>query len=426
MLDYRYERKKIITLTPDPDNPRKMLPIGHYIRESLKKNIQKFSCLQPPVFNEQTGYLIAGHLRVSILDEIGVKETEVCIVNLPPAEARQLMIGFNKIMGEWDKPKLAHFFEDWEQDPNFDYSVTGFDHSEVSQILDRYSEAEFHLDIETPPMISETDTVITKPGDLIELGQHRILCADCTEAANMDRLFEGKKAVLLDTDFPYGVGYTGGSRPNQSGEGKWDVIANDDLKPEEYRLWMKKAMGVFDQFLSPGGVYYLWQGTQALLDLFLCLREIDYHVSCQIIWLKPINNVPLTFGDYSFRSEQAIYGFKKGAPHYFGGDPTESNVWEIKRDSSKTYIHPNQKPIELRKRSIRNSSRRGEIVCDPFLGSGSAIYACEALGRRCFGMEIEPKFLDGLVKKYIFLFGTEKVSKDVLERYGWEVPDAKK
>lgn len=419
MIAYEYKLMNIDQLHPDPDNPRLLLKPGDPIFESLKTNINEFACLQPPVFNERTKLLIAGHQRVNVLKELGVKTTEVCCVNLPHDKAQQLGLGFNKITGLWDKPKLAIYFDRCGEIPDFGSRLIGFGPDEISQIKDRYSRSKSTDDIENDQLCADGVSAITKLGDMVEVGDHRILCGDAKDHNNYKKLFGNQKACLLDTDVPYGVTYTGNNRPVPGGgerkDGKWNCIQNDDLSLSEFGVFIKPILANVCDYLEPGACFYIWLGTRQIPLMYQTLLDFKFHVSCQVLWIK--ESASLSYGDYSFRSEQALYGFLSGAPHYFGGDPGETNIWEVKRENVRKYVHGNQKPVELRKRSVRNSSKRSQIVLDPMLGSGSIALACEALGRRCFGIEIEPKFCDAAIRRLIPIVGQDRVSLEVRKKY---------
>ena len=142
---------------------------------------------------------------------------------------------------------------------------------------------------------------------------------------------------------------------------------------------------------------------------------MDFHVSCIICWLK--ESAAITYANYCFRTEQALYGWLKGAPHYWAGKPASSNVWEVRRDPTKSYVHPTQKPVELAQNAIRNSSKVNDIILDTFLGSASVLIGAESLSRRCYGCEIDPRYVDVAVRRFINFVGADKVSKEVREKY---------
>jgi len=211
----------------------------------------------------------------------------------------------------------------------------------------------------------------------------------------------------------------GGSCPRADtrpkGSRKWDTIYSDNMPQNEYEAFMKKVLVNLKPYLNPGAAFYQWQAHRQLGPLYQILTQLDFHVSCLICWAK--ESAAISYADYSFQTEQAVYGFLKGHSHYFAGNPGESNLWQVKRDSTKLYLHPCQKPLALAERAIKNSSKRDDVVLDVFLGSGSVLIAAESLDRRCFGMELDPKYCDVIVKRFIAYVGKENVSNELKTKY---------
>jgi len=309
--------------------------------------------------------------------------------------------------------------EELQKIADFDVGITGFDSSEISQLLDNYHEAKEGDDFDFEAAIESIKEPVTKRGDLIILGQHRILCGDSSNLDDVKLLMGGSLADMLDVDVPYNVSYMGGDRPSPNTRPKksrqWEKIYSDDMPQPEYEVWMHKVFGNVKEHLKLGAAVYIWQGHRQIPPMYKILLELGFHISSIICWLK--ESAAISYGDYSFRSEHALYGFLEGAPHYFAGKPGCSNVWEVKRDPTKQYIHPTQKPVELAARAIRNSSKIGDVVLDCCIGGGGVLIAAESLGRRCFGLEIDPKYCDAIVKRYIAFVGKDKVSKELVQKY---------
>lgn len=237
---------------------------------------------------------------------------------------------------------------------------------------------------------------------------------------------EGEQAGLLNTDFPYNVNYMGGDQPNSHTRPKksrrWQRIYSDDMPQAEYEAWMKLVLANAKQSLKPGAAIYIWQGHRQFPPMYQILLDLDFHVSCVICWMK--ESAAISYADYSFQTEQSLYGWLKGAAHFWAGPPMEPNVWQVKRDPTKTYCHPTQKPVALAQRALRNSSVREGVVLDLFLGSGSTLLAAESLERRCYGLELDPKYCDAIVRRYIAFVGKGRVSEEIRQRYVQEVPHA--
>ncbi len=415
---------KIEAINPAPYNPRKDLKPGDPEYESLKKSILTHGCVQLLVWNIRTGNLAGGHQTFKVQLELGVKEVQVCVVDLSLEQEKALNIALNKIQGSWDNEKLAALLDELTKIPNFDTTVTGFNAVEIGQIFDRYQEPKDVDDYDFQSALDDIVEPVTKRGQVITLGErHKVMCGDATSKEDLNILLQGEKVALLDIDWPYNVNYMGGSCPRSDtrpkGSRKWDAIYSDNMPQNEYEAFMLKVLVNIKPYLNPGAAFYQWQAHRQLGPLYQILTQLDFHVSCLICWAK--ESAAISYADYSFQTEQAVYGFLKGQSHYFAGKPGESNLWQVNRDSTKLYLHPCQKPAILAERAIKNSSRRNDIVLDVFLGSGSVLIAAENLDRRCFGMELDPRYCDAIVRRYIAFVGVDKVSEDLRKKYHKEV-----
>jgi len=408
---------------PHPNNPRIPLSQKDSVFLQIQKSYKVFGRLLPYIVNQRNNYCLSGNQRMAVDIAEGVTEAYVVFVDLDERAEKELMIALNRITGFWDNQKLSAILEEFTNVPNFDFESIGFTMPEVSQILDRYGEQKDGDDFDFNATLESIKEPVTKKGDLIQLGMHRILCGDSSNPTDMKTLMGDEKADILDCDFPYNVNYGGGSKPNPNTRPKksrkWPQIYSDDMPQAEYEEWMRKVLSLIKQYLKPGAAIYVWQGLRQLPPMYQMLLDLDFHISCFICWLK--ESAAITYADYCYRTEQCLYGYLKGAAHYWAGKAGESNVWEVKRDPTKSYVHPTQKPIQLGQRALQNSSKIGDIVLDTFLGSGSILMAAESLGRRCLGMELDPKYVDVIVLRYINFAGPEKVSKEIREKYLREV-----
>jgi len=410
---------KISVINPATYNPRKDLKPGDPEYEALKRSMEEFGYIDPAIWNERTGNLVGGHQRLKIKITEGAEEIEVSVVDLPLEQEKALNIALNQIQGGWDNEKLAALLDELTKIPDFDIGITGFTIPEISQIFDRYGEQKDADDFDAEKVAESIVEPITKRGDIIELGNHRVLCGDASNPEDFKLLMGSHSADMLDVDIPYNVSYGGGDRPNPNTRPKksrqWEAIYSDDMPQPEYEIWMRKVFGNVKEHLKPGAAAYFWQGHRQIPPMYQILLELGFHISSIICWLK--ESAAISYGDYSFRSEHALYGWLEGAPHYFAGKPGFSNVWEIKRDPTKQYIHPTQKPVELAAIAIRNSSKIGDIVLDCCIGGGGVLIAAESLGRRCFGMEISPKYCDAIVFRYVAYVGKDNVPFSLRQKY---------
>ena len=416
----KIKKVEVSRINPATYNPRLDLKPGDPDYEKLRASINTFGYVEPLVWNERTGTLVSGHQRLKLLIEGGVTEVEVSVVDLPLEKEKALNLALNRIRGDWDENKLAKLLEELSQVPDIDMDITGFAAPEISEILDRAEEAR-EDDFNVEEELSRIDKAITEKGDLIILGDHRLLCGDSSNPDDVARLMDDHKANLVFTDPPYNVDYYGGNRPTPEKVRPkpcrdWKRIYNDNLTQEEYEAWLKKVLINVTPYMANGAPAYIWNGSKQFGPMYAMLGELGFHVSCVITWAK--ESFSIGYADYQMQTEFCLYGWKEdNGAHTWYGPNNETNLWQIKRDSTASYNHPTQKPVALAHRAIKNSSSRGDIVLDMFLGSGTTLIAAEGLLRSCYGMEIDPTYCDVIVKRYIKLVGEENVSKEVREKY---------
>jgi len=413
----KIKKISIEDINPAPYNPRIDLKPGDPAYEKLKRSIKEFGYIDPIVWNFRTGNLVGGHLRMRVLAEQDVKEVEVSVVNLSLEKEKALNIALNKISGDWDDVKLATLLDELEQLPDFDIGLTGFDPPEISSLFDRYLSVNGEDDFDVEKEAEKITEPVTCRGDIIELGKHRILCGDSVDLEDLKKLFQGKKADLVVCDPPYNVAYNDQQRPTGvKKKRKWDPIESDAMGQEEYEAWLKAVLSNLGKFIGQGAPIYLWNGYRQFGPMHLMLNDLGFHVSCVIIWKK--ERFALSYSDYNQQSEFCLYGWKKGnGAHNWYGPTNETTVWEVSRDNINTLVHPTQKPVALSQRAIKNSSKKDDIVLDLFLGSGSTLIGAESMGRRCFGVEIDPKYCDVIIRRYIAYVGRENVAEKLVHKY---------
>ncbi len=410
-------------INPAPYNPRKDLKPDDKEYMRLVKSMNEFGCIQLLVWNKRTGNLVGGHQRFKVLLAQGAKEVEVSVVDLPLEKEKALNIALNKISGDWDKAKLAELIDELVKVPEIDIESVGFDLPEAEQLISEILDNT--VSDEAADVLDQLDAdlpIITKPGDLVELGlnkEHRVLCGDVTKPADVAKLMGDSRARLCHTDPPYGVNYDRNNRPVATKTGRSpraeEQIQNDGLSPKRYEAWFSEVMKALAEAITPGAPFYIWNSHRNFGLMHDLLTKHKFKVASVISWAK--ESFAPGFGDYNEQTEFCLYGWKSGARHNWYGPKNESTLWRIRRDRTDLYRHPTQKALELAERAIRNSSRRGDIVFDPFLGSGTTLMAAARLGRRCFGLEIEPRYCDCIVRRYIVLAGHKAVSPEILERF---------
>jgi DNA modification methylase len=374
-----------MNLKLNPNNPR---TIKKDQFEKLKKSIGSFTKMLEirPIAYDKDGVIWGGNMRYRALESLGIEMKPEYFKELKGftlKEKQEFAIRDNVELGEWDDDALAN---EWSDLPLEEWGIdtSGWKSDEVVE--------------DEAPEVS-TEPAISKLGEVYQLGRHRLMCGDSTKIEDVEKLMNGQKADLIVTDPPYGVSYTGKTADALT-------IDNDDKTPIEMRDFWIQAFSNMCAVSKDGGCYYCCtsQGGEMMM-MMIALTESGFNVKQQIIWLK--NSMVLGHSDYQFKHEPIFYGWKKGGSHKFYGDRTQVSVWEVdKPNASKE--HPTMKPLALLVKPINNSSKEDDIVLDLFGGSGSILIACEQLNRTCYMMEIDPKYVDVIRKRYAKFIGKEE------------------
>ncbi|HUU44366.1 MAG TPA: DNA modification methylase [Acidobacteriota bacterium] len=385
----KVEQILISDLKPNPDNPR----INDPAVDAVARSIQQFG-FNNPIITDGDLNIAAGHTRLKAAIKLGL--TEVPVIRVPGLVGSRFTgfaIADNKTaeIAEWDTELLNKLVAELNLEVDFDLSALGYTDKELTDILDAGLEDDDDKADEAPPC---PEVPVSRPGDLYLLGDHRLLCGDATSAEDIQRLMDGHKVHSLLTDPPYGVQYHSRGKQRET----WGAIANDDLAPDALEVFLRKAFTNAAAVCRPGATAYVFHalGLAGVRIAFeRAFLAAGFQLSATITWVK--QSASMGWGDYRHASEPMLYGWV-GQGHRKITDRTQTTVWQIDRESS--LKHPTQKPVALISRALRNSTIRGESVLDPFVGSGTTIIACEQLGRRCFAMEIEPKYCDVVVERW--------------------------
>ena len=427
------QRIEVSRMKPATYNPRVDLQPGDPEYEHIKASIEEFGYIDPIIWNERTGNIVGGHQRFKILVEQGATELDVIVVNMDEEKEKAANLALNKAVGLWDEAKVKILLEDLRN--LWDMSDFGFD-------MDKYFPAETQEDdFDADAAYEAIGTPTTQTGDLYLLGNHRLLCGDSTKPEDMDKLMDGAMADLVVTDPPYNVNY--GDKADMlneyldHGEGGRNInhIMNDNMDDASfYNFLLDFYKNTYTHMKNGAGIYVFHAEStghifrEAFIDSGLKLHQC-------LIWEK--NSITLGFCDYQWKHEPCLYGWKAGAAHFFIDDRTQSTILALldkeiesmKKEELKEYavqlkeelekycsvifenkptkndLHPTMKPIRLVGRLIGNSSKAGWNVLDPFGGSGSTLIAAEETGRRCYMMEMDPKFCDVIVQRWEELTG---------------------
>lgn len=381
---------------------------------ALGESVAASGFVTPLVLNESDGLLLEGHGRLAWLlharDTGGTIPDGVRVggggewlvpvvrgVYLSTDAARRFLIAANRTveLGGWDTDALVSLLQEIEGS-EAGLAGTGFDETSLDELLASLEDevAPGGGDPDAAPALG-TSPLRVSAGDLWALGEHRLWCGDARDLPGLTRLLGSRQAAVMWTDPPYGVSYTGGGGL---------TIANDDAAGVEALL--RGAFAAADAILNPGAAVYVAHPAGALsLTFAQAFVDVGWHLHQTLIWVK--DQFVLGHADYHYRHEPLLYGWKPGK-HRWRGGRTQQSVFEVERPKQ-SREHPTMKPVALVEAQLRNSSVRGDLVFDPFVGSGTTLVACERLKRRCAAIELDPRYADVVLARWERLTGGEAV-----------------
>jgi DNA modification methylase len=384
------EKRQLSELIPYINNSRK-----HSDDQvtQIAASIKEFGWTNPILVNG----IIAGHGRIMAAKKLNMTEVPVIeLAHLSKEQRKALIIADNKLAlnSDWDTNLLAIELKDL-QDLGFDLNLTGFADKELADIL-KPDQVEGLTDEDAVP-----DTPIepkTKPGDIYQLGNHKLMCGDSTSIDQVEKLMDGNKASLVITDPPWNVAYGTNLANNAQGYKAREIMNDNFATDKEWQDFLSGTMACINIVTLPGCPIYCVMGASEWPAVDKALRDADFHWSSTIIWAK--DTLVLSRKDYHTQYEPIWYGWKSDGPRIWTvQDRKQSDLWQCKRPK-RSDLHPTTKPVELLERALLNSSNHGVIVFEPFCGSGSTLIACEKTGRRCNAMELDPKYCDVIVKRW--------------------------
>lgn len=386
------EKLKTELLIPADYNPRKDLKPGDPEYEKLKRSIEQFGYVEPIIWNKTTSHVVGGHQRLKVLLDMGITEVECVVIEMNDEKEKALNIALNKISGDWDKDKLIVLIADL-QGADFDVSLTGFEPAELDSLFkdslkDGIHEDDFDVDAELQK------PALTKQGDVWMLGQHRLVCGDSTKADTFNVLMDGKLANLVVTDPPYNVNY----------EGSAGKIRNDNMGNEAFYEFLLEAFKNTEAAMAKDASIYVFHADTEGLNFRKAFSDAGFYLSGTCIWKK--QSLVLGRSPYQWQHEPVLFGWKKSGKHNWYADRKQTTIWEFEKPK-KNADHPTMKPVALVAYPILNSSLSNCIVLDPFGGSGSTLIACEQTDRICYTIELDEKYCDVIVKRYIEQVGVE-------------------
>ena len=411
------------TIKELPGNPRTITKAQfEKLKTSIQNNADYFEA-RPIILSDRTGELvaIAGNQRLKAARALGLKEVPTALIpNLTEEREREIIIRDNVENGDWDFDALANawdtnLLEEWGVD------IPGIE--DATEIIE-----------DEPPEVKPEEPAKTKLGEIYQLGEHRLMIGDSTDAAQVATLMGGQMADLLITDPPYNVDYTGKTKDALK-------IKHDKFESDAgFREFLTDAMAAADHNLKEGGAFYVWHADSEGLNFRYAVKAVGWALKQNLIWAK--NTMVLGRQDYQWQHEPCLYGWKPGAAHYFVDirnlttlfddekDPGELTKRELEalvenyRKATPTTIirenkpsrseeHPTMKPVKLIAKLIGNSSQEGDLILDTFGGSGTTMIAAEQLNRRCYMMELDPHYADVIIERWEKLTGqkAERITK---------------
>ena len=391
MSEMQWQTLPLGQLRPAAYNPRKALKPSDKEYQKIKNSIQEFGYVEPIIVNYDMT-VIGGHQRLTVLKDLGYTEAQCVVLHIEDeAKVKALNIALNKISGEWNEQLLADLLVDL-QDAQFNLDLTGFEAPEIDQLFSKLH----NKDIEEDNFDVEEELknpAFSQAGDIWTLGRHRVLCGDSTLPETFKLLMGGKRANLVLTDPPYNVNV-------EETAGK---IKNDNMPDADFYNFLFCAFVNMEQNMEKDASIYVFHADTQGLTFRRAFADAGFYLSGCCIWKK--NALVLGRSPYQWQHEPCLFGWKKGGSHQWHSDRKQTTIWEYDRPKS-SKDHPTMKPIALMAYPIKNSTMTNCIVLDPFLGSGSTLIACQETGRICYGVELDEKFMDVIVKRYIEQVGS--------------------
>ena len=397
LSDLKLEHWPTSRLIPYARNPRK----NDHVVDQMAAAITEFG-FRIPIIAKSTGEVVDGHLRLKAALRLGLETVPVILADdLTPAQIKAFRILANRsaTWADWDEDLLRLELEELKLD-DFDLALTGFDADELLEIMaGEETTAEGHTDEDAAPEVPVTP--VSKPGDVWIMGKHRLLCGDSTDDASYDTLLGTERVAMIFQDPPYNVDYANTAKDKLRGTNR--PILNDNLGDG----FQDFLLAAFKPALARcNGAVYVAMSSSELDTLQSAFRAAGGKWSTFIIWAK--NTFTLGRSDYQRQYEPILYGWPEGATRHWCGDRDQGDVWHFNKPRVND-LHPTMKPVELVERAIRNSSRPGDVVLDPFGGSGTTLIAAEKSGRQARLIELDPKYVDVIVRRWQEYAGSQAV-----------------
>lgn len=444
LADFKTEIWELASSLPHPQNPRKHPKKGSPKWEALRRSVQH-DWFDPAVVNRRNGMIVSGHMRREILIDLGETRWRVVVKDYDEATHKARMIAANTLIGDWEEKLLSQLVGELESG-GFDAALLGLTEKDMAALTDGPEVVDD--DEVAEELISKAEQLQAKwmvqPGDMYQIGPHRLLCGRCESPDHWQRLLGDGQSDMIWCDPPYNVAYDAAQRKRNklhAADGTRPVapqtILNDDMSREDYAEELKAWLATGVARLKPGGAIYIAHADSFGLETRAAATAAGAYIAQCLIWVKQA----FTLGrqDYQWQHEPILYGWRTGAAHHWQGGFSQATVIDEEQDLKKlskgelitminhlrnasdttvvreprnvvSDLHPTVKPVRLVARHIWNSSRRGETVQEMFNGSGTTMAAAEQTGRRCVSTELDPKFVAvGLERMSAYGLTIEKV-----------------
>lgn len=369
---------------PYPNNPRD----NDNAVKATANSIEEFGWQQPIVV-DRNYVIIVGHTRLKAAQKLGLKEVPITVANLTEEKANAYRLADNKTgeLADWNMEMLQ---EELTQLDEIDMASFGFD-DELNNIDDEEA-----VDDDFNPEPPEHPK--SKLGQIYQLGCHRLMCGDATNENDVSKLLSGKKADMLLTDPPYNINYQGKTKSRLK-------IENDNMESSKFKQFLKDSFNAADKNLKSGAAFYIWHSETQRCNFEGACLEVGWQVRQNLIWNK--SSMTLGRQDYQWKHEPCLYGWTEGTHHWYA-DRSQTTILDFDKPNS-SELHPTMKPVPLFDYQIKNSSKKDDIILDLFGGSGTTIIACEQDNRCGYLMELDPKYVDVIIKRWQDFTGQKAV-----------------
>jgi DNA modification methylase len=395
------EYRSTAELIPYANNPRN----NEQAIEKVAASIKEFG-FRNPVIIDQDNIIVAGHTRLLAAESLGITEVPTLkVTDLTPEQLKAFRIADNKVaeFSEWDEELLAQELEELKLS-DFDISSIGFEASELQDLLsdieaDEPGDSEaVDDDFDFTELEQDEYVPFTKKGQVWQLGPHRLMCGDSVKSEDVSKLMDGEKVDLIVTDPPYNVDYVGKTKDALK-------IKNDKMDDNSFYNFLYDVYSMFYDYAKDGAGIYVFHADSEGMNFRKAMVDAGFKLAQCCIWVK--QTLVMGRQDYHWKHEPILYGWKPTGPHHWHSDRKQTTVWNFDRPT-RSEFHPTMKPIPLISYPITNSSKKGDKVLDLFGGSGSTLIACDQIGRINYSMELDERYCDVIINRYIALKGSSE------------------